>query len=34
MSKYKFPERKNTTKKEGAKVLMGGQRPSGFNKGY
>ena len=23
-----------TTKKEGAKVLMGGQRPSGFNKGY
>ena len=24
----------DTTKKEGAKVLMGGQRPSGFNKGY
>ncbi len=23
-----------TTKKEGAKVLMGGKRPSGFNKGY
>ena len=23
-----------TTKKEGAEVLMGGQRPSGFNKGY
>ena len=23
-----------TTKKEGAKVLMGGQKPSGFNKGY
>tara|TARA_Y100000590_G_scaffold465035_1_gene636090 strand:- start:156 stop:1598 length:1443 start_codon:yes stop_codon:yes gene_type:complete len=23
-----------TTKKEGAKVLCGGQRPSGFNKGY
>ena len=23
-----------TTKKEGAKVLLGGKRPSGFNKGY
>ena len=23
-----------TTKNEGAKVLMGGKRPSGFNKGY
>ena len=23
-----------TTKKEGAKVLMGGKRPAGFNKGY
>ena len=23
-----------TTKKEGAKVLLGGQRPAGFNKGY
>ena len=23
-----------TTKKEGAKILLGGKRPSGFNKGY
>ena len=23
-----------TTKKEGAKVLLGGKRPQGFNKGY
>ena len=24
----------DTTKKEGAEVLMGGKRPSGFNKGF
>ena len=30
----KIEELVETTKKEGAKVLMGGKRPAGFNKGY